>query len=140
MHRTALIAAALSILVATPVVDAAELAVTLRDVRVQTGQLNVVLVDGSAGWDGAARPVQAQQAAPSGDTARFVFKDLPAGDYAVMVSHDENGNGRLDTNVLGMPVEGYGFSNNPNVMRKPTFDEARIALPAAGAAIDVTLR
>lgn len=140
MHRTALLTAALSALAFVSATHAAELRVTLHDVRVQTGHINVALVDGTAGWDGAAPPVQAQQLAPSGDTAQFVFKDLPAGDYAVMVTHDENGNGQLDSNVLGMPVEGYGFSNNPNVMRKPTFDEARIALPAAGAAIDVTLR
>ncbi|MBD9370760.1 DUF2141 domain-containing protein [Xanthomonas sp. XNM01] len=140
MHRTALIAAALSAVMLASAAHAAELRVTLHDVRVQTGHINVALVDGSAGWDGKAAPVQARQLAPSGDTAQVVFKDLPAGDYAVMVTHDENGNGQFDSNVLGMPVEGYGFSNNPNVMRKPTFDEARIALPAAGAAIDVTLR
>ena len=82
----------------------------------------------------------AQSAAPTGTRARFEFKDLPPGDYAVMVMHDENGNGKLDSNMIGMPVEGYGFSNNPNVMRKPTFEEARFTLPQAGATIGISLR
>lgn len=37
---------------------------------------------------------------------------LPAGKYAAAVYHDENSNGKLDTNFLGIPKEGYGFSNN----------------------------
>ena len=39
--------------------------------------------------------------------------NLPAGNYAVQVMHDENENNKLDTNFMGMPIEGYGFSNNP---------------------------
>ena len=114
--------------------------VTVHDVRVQTGTLRAALVDSAAAWDGKAKPVQAQQTAPSGDSAHFTFKGVPAGSYAVLLTHDENDNGTLDTNLVGMPVEGYGFSNNPQVMRKPTFDEARVNVPAAGAAIDITLR
>jgi len=38
-----------------------------------------------------------------------------------------------------MPTEGYGFSNNPRVMRKPTWDEARFDLQA-DQTIDVDLR
>lgn len=57
-----------------------------------------------------------------------------------MVTHDENGNGTLDTNLIGMPLEGYGFSNNPAVMRKPTWDEAAFDVGAGGAAIAIALR
>ena len=38
--------------------------------------------------------------------------DLPFGEYAIAVYHDKNKNGRLDTNLLGIPKENYGFSNN----------------------------
>jgi uncharacterized protein (DUF2141 family) len=40
------------------------------------------------------------------------FEDLPYGDYAVAVIHDINNDGKLDKNLLGVPIEGYGFSNN----------------------------
>lgn len=38
--------------------------------------------------------------------------DLPFGEYAIAVYHDKNKNGKLDTNLLGIPKENYGFSNN----------------------------
>ncbi len=47
-----------------------------------------------------------------GDSALCVFTDVPAGKYAAVVYHDENGNGHFDQNAFGMPLEGYGFSNN----------------------------
>ena len=40
------------------------------------------------------------------------FHNLPEGEYAVRLFHDENNNGQLETNLLGMPIEGYGFSND----------------------------
>jgi uncharacterized protein (DUF2141 family) len=40
------------------------------------------------------------------------FENLPYGDYAVAAIHDINNDGHLDKNVLGIPTEGYGFSNN----------------------------
>lgn len=119
--------------------QAAELTVNIHDIRVQAGLLRVALVDGPQAWDGKAAPVKADGASPRGDAATFVFKDLAPGTYAVMISHDENGNGKLDSNFMGMPTEGYGFSNNPKVMRKPTWEEARFEL-AADKAVDVTLR
>jgi uncharacterized protein (DUF2141 family) len=58
--------------------------------------------------------------------AACVFQGLPAGDYAVVAMHDENDNGKMDYNFLGIPVEGYGFSNNPRVLLKaPSFDAAK---------------
>ena len=42
----------------------------------------------------------------------IVFDDLKPGKYAVRYYHDENLNGKMDTNLVGKPVEGYGFSNN----------------------------
>lgn len=119
---------------------AGDLTVTLTDIRAQSGVIKVGIVDGTDGWNGTAKPVQATGAPPSGDTQVFTFKGLPPGRYAVMVTHDENGNGALDTNALGMPLEGYGFSNNPRVMRKPTWDEAAFDIGADAAAITVELR
>lgn len=52
--------------------------------------------------------------------------DVPAGNYAILIYQDENGNGKLDKNILGAPKEKYGFSNNefgPGG-RKPKFEKA----------------
>jgi uncharacterized protein (DUF2141 family) len=42
---------------------------------------------------------------------RVAFTNVPSGEYAVRFFQDENNNGTLDTNLFGMPSEGYGFSN-----------------------------
>ena len=57
------------------------------------------------------------------------FDNLPPGTYAVGAFHDENANDHLDTNVLGLPVEGYALSNGVRaVMAKPTFQQAAFAV------------
>ena len=57
--------------------------------------------------------------------ARCDFEDIPPGTYAMAVVHDENMNGKLDTNWIGLPTEGYGFSNDAQaVLSAPSFPEA----------------
>jgi len=57
--------------------------------------------------------------------ARCDFEDIPPGTYALAVIHDENMNGKLDTNWLGIPKEGYGFSNDVKaLLGAPSFSAA----------------
>ncbi|MEQ8927109.1 MAG: DUF2141 domain-containing protein [Fulvivirga sp.] len=57
------------------------------------------------------------------------FNDLPKGIYAVSVIHDENGNGELDKNLIGIPTEKFGFSNNKmGRFGPPSFEECGIDL------------
>ena len=60
------------------------------------------------------------------DGALCVFTGVPAGKYAIVVYHDENDNGHFDQNAFGMPMEGYGFSNNA----APLFDAPNFAAAA----------
>ncbi len=88
----------------------------------------------------AAHRVRVPIDASSGLCATTI-SDLPEGDYAVAVYHDDNDSGALDTNLLGMPKKAYGFSNNPrHLMRAAHFDEARFELPKDGATISISLR
>lgn len=119
-------------------VAAAPLSIDLKGVRKQTGTVKLKIVDSAEGYDNKAKAVAGDVWKPDGESHQFRF-DLPAGQYAVMVIHDANDNGKMDANVIGIPTEPYGFSNNPQVMRKPTFDETRFELPAAGTAISIDL-
>lgn len=57
--------------------------------------------------------------------ARCDFEDIPPGTYAMAVIHDENMNGELDANWLGVPTEGYGFSNDAKgLVGAPSFSSA----------------
>ena len=127
-------------LMSAPIAQAADLTVKVDDIRSDKGQLMLAVYDSAAGWAGKAKPVAAQALEVTGDNVIFHFDELAAGTYAVSVMHDENGNGTLDTNFVGMPVEGYGFSNDPKVMRKATFEEAAFVLDAKGTVIELHLR
>ncbi|WP_395790660.1 DUF2141 domain-containing protein [Aquimonas sp.] len=134
------IAAVAAALFASSFASAGTLEVEITDIRSTEGQLMVAVHGSTGGWDGKGEPAAAQLHSPTGDTAVLRFEGLAPGSYAVQVMHDQNGNGKLDANFMGMPIEGYGFSNNPEVMRKATFDEARIELVEAGTRIQLRLR
>ena len=70
--------------------------------------------------------------------ARCDFEDIPPGTYALAVIHDENMNGKLDTNLLGVPTEGYGFSNDAKAfLRAPSFRAASFSYD--GQNVDMTI-
>lgn len=70
--------------------------------------------------------------------ARCDFEDIPPGTYALAVIHDENMNGKLDVNALGIPKEGYGFSNDARAwFGAPTF--AAASFKYDGRNLDLTI-
>jgi uncharacterized protein (DUF2141 family) len=65
----------------------------------------------------------------------------PPGVYAVQAFHDEDDNGAITRNILGLPTEGLGFSRNPPFrFGPPRFDDAAIELGAQGGRVTVSLR
>lgn len=71
---------------------------------------------------------------------RFHLEGLEPGRYAVMVYHDENGNGHLDLRLGMFPLEGYGLSRNPKVFGPPAFADSAFELEAAGAEQRIEMR
>jgi uncharacterized protein (DUF2141 family) len=66
--------------------------------------------------------------------------DLPDGEYAAAVFLDENKNNKLDKNILGIPKEMFGFSNNPKVLTgPPTFYESEIVVGDAQSNFKIKL-
>jgi uncharacterized protein (DUF2141 family) len=57
------------------------------------------------------------------------FEDLQPGDYAISIIHDENENGALDTNMIGIPKEGFAFGNNAmGTFGPPSFQSSKITI------------
>lgn len=137
--RNSLLVSALVAALLAPLAHAGELTLTISEIRSTTGQLLVSVVNSEAGWDGQAPPVAARKIAVTGKEVVLKF-DLPAGSYAVQVLHDENDNGNLDMNIMGIPTEGYGFSNNPPVMRRAFFSESRFDIGETPSTVTVQLR
>lgn len=70
---------------------------------------------------------------------RVTFMDVPAGEYAVMVLHDENENNRMDFDEQGMPKEDYGVSNNDMSFGPPQFSNAKFTVSGEDLTLEITL-
>jgi uncharacterized protein (DUF2141 family) len=71
-------------------------------------------------------PVKSALAVIHGKTALCVFSELPKGVYGISAFHDENKNGKLDTNLVGYPTEEYCASRNArNTFSAPSFSDAK---------------
>ncbi|NJR65496.1 MAG: DUF2141 domain-containing protein [Leptolyngbyaceae cyanobacterium CRU_2_3] len=71
----------------------------------------------------------------------ITFADLPFGQYAATAHHDENQDGMLNVNSLGIPKEGIGFSGNPKIwMGAPAFQKAVFEFQPHTRAILITMK
>lgn len=69
------------------------------------------------------------------------FPDLPFGFYAIAVHHDENMDGQLNCNALGIPKEGIGFSGNPRIWKGvPPFQRAEVEFSDRHPVIAITMK
>ena len=128
--------------IATPVpqatLTAAALHVRVVNLRSSTGQVICTLFNSPAAFPSDSSKAVAQSAVPIKDKAAVCeFAGIAPGKYALALFHDENSNGKFDRNWLGMPKEGYAFSNNvrPVFCLPPSFKAA--AFDYAGAATSV---
>jgi uncharacterized protein (DUF2141 family) len=123
--------------------DTTTLTVRVTGARNAKGKIGVTLFQNAQGFpDDTSKAIRQQSVDidPNTMSAQVTFKDLPQGTFAVSVLHDENGNGKMDKNFVGMPKEGYGASNNPKKKKRaPTFDEAKFSLNSSEQSIEIIL-
>jgi uncharacterized protein (DUF2141 family) len=118
-----------------------EITVNIAGFRNDRGQCIVHLYNDKAGF-----PAQPQKAFKTTigtihDGKCIVkFSGFTPGIYAVSVLHDENGNGKTDTNFIGIPTEGLGTSNNPKTFGMPGFDDAKFQFGGNNLTIDIKLK
>ena len=133
---------AASALLAAPAAPAGELVLDLRGIRSGDGRVYAAVhapADGVKFPDSAGMIAGTWWLAHPGDL-RVTIHDLPPGRYAVNAFHDENGNAELDTNMLGLPSEGFGFANDAmGVMGPPSFAAASVLVEDESTAVTATL-
>jgi len=104
---------------------AADLTIMVKGVRSADGALFLAVYDSDKSFMKVPQAKTTRRMNASKGDLKIVIPDLPTGKYAIASYHDENGNGKLDTNALGIPQEGYGFSNDARGMfGPPNFSEA----------------
>ena len=141
VHAT--IGIALLALFSASTASATDLAVHIENLRNSEGDIRVALhqrVDGVDFPDDAGAVAGTFSRAVAG-SMRFVFTDLPPGEYALAAFHDQDADGQLGTTVLGIPTEPYGFSNNARGFMGPaSFTSAAITVSADDAALSITIQ
>lgn len=107
----------------------AELKISFSNLKEAKGQLYVAVYATESDFLNTDR-VYAKQIVPVKQAGNLEMTfALPPGKYAVSCFHDVNGNGELDTNLVGIPSEPYGFSNNARPrFRPPYWSEASFSL------------
>jgi len=127
---------------AEPAANTSIISANVGPVRAIKGSLGCRLYTSGAGFPRTLTGTTRRRVKVTGNLARCVFEQVPPGTYAVMVHHDENDNGKMDRNFIGMPVEGYGASNNrTHALSAPTWDESKFVIEAGKArALSIALR
>lgn len=107
--------------------SASDLTITVNVVgtRSAEGSVLAALYDSRKSSLSDWRDAVAVRRTQAGDTAPITFQNVDAGTYAVVIVHDEDNDGQMDTNFIGLPVEGFGASNNPVFLGPPRFQSAR---------------
>jgi uncharacterized protein (DUF2141 family) len=126
-------------LLAGTAAGAADLVVEVPNPRSDDGTVIAGLHDGQTSFDNDAAIARERAPARTGGV-RLVFAGLPPGRYAVVLYHDENDNRRIDRNFLGIPREGYGFSNNIRpLLSAPTFEQMAVTVGDEPAGLVIRL-
>jgi uncharacterized protein (DUF2141 family) len=124
-------------LLATPhAASAADLTVTVEGIRNDHGRVYVTLFNSASTWLDGDHSVQDQSIPAHSGPVSVTFHNVAPGRYAAVTFHDENGNTVMDYDVIGLPTEGFAFSNQARpFLSAPSFDRCAFEIGSANAQI-----
>lgn len=103
--------------------------ITVSGLKNNTGMLTAELYNSKGKF--LKTPYKIVSSAIKSNTATVTFIGIPKAEYTVMVYHDENKNGKLDKNFIGMPKEPVACSNNAKgFMGPPKYEDAKFTITA----------
>jgi uncharacterized protein (DUF2141 family) len=116
------------------------LTVTVQKVSPRGGDLRLALYDRAHWNDDDAPPVKDVVVPANPPQTVVTFEGLKPGIYGLKMFQDYNRNGKFDFTWLGLPAEGYGFSNDAPVMfSEPSFDRTKFTLSPGSNTMTVHL-
>lgn len=118
---------------------AADLEVVVTNIRIATGFVRLGLYDNPKLFPKRRGTIGGGDVKVNGNTATYTFRNLKPGAYAVAIYHDANSNRRFDK-TLGIPAEGFAFSNNARPrLSAPSFKRAAVTVTAPRTRITIRL-
>ena len=119
---------------------AAELEVEITGVRSANGMVRLALYNDPDKFPKRSGSIAGGDIEAAKGSVVYVFRNLRPGLYAVAIYHDANANKKFDKNSLGLPREGFGFSNDARpVFSAPGFEAAAVTLKAPRTRIKISL-
>lgn len=110
-------------------VNAFELKLNFKNLRNTKATIKYLVFTGSTGFPDDPSNAIKQGSFEASKASEGITLELGAGTYAISFIHDENNNNKLDTNFMGIPKEGFGFSSNPYIFfGPPSFKKASFEL------------
>lgn len=102
------------------------LSITIHGLHSNKGHVLISLFKDGNGYPGEAdKASRTAKVSIKNNAAVISFNSIPSGNYAIAILHDENDDEKMNTNFLGLPKEGYGFSNNATgTFGPPSFSKA----------------
>jgi uncharacterized protein (DUF2141 family) len=105
------------------------------------GNVIIALCNSGTNYENHKSPFIGKTIPIDNNNAVIVFEDLPEGEYAIKAFHDEDANDDLNTNLLGIPVEDYGFSNNARGMfGPPSWEDAKFRFNDETKVIEIVIK
>ena len=120
-----------------------DITVVITNLRNTDGEILISLYDKAEGFPKDRNAIIRAAAVPPGASGQVttVFEDLPYGDYALAVLHDEDNSRGMSFGRFHLPKEGYCFSNNVKVRFKPPkFTQTKFALDGDGVTQTLRMR
>lgn len=115
-----------------------ELIVKVENIKKVKGSLKVAIYDHEDHF--LSKEIMSDGKPIDSNVMEFSFKGLGQGVYAVSIYHDENDNGELDANFMGIPSEPYAFSNNARGMfGPPSFQDCQFEVKRGAQEIIISL-
>jgi uncharacterized protein (DUF2141 family) len=138
----ALLASAASLAAGADTPKPTRLTIAVSGFRNNQGQAGVAVFRSPKGFPSDQSKAAVGRALPIQDgKVRLTIDRLPAGRYAILVLHDENANGKMDTNLLGIPVEGYGVSKDARrTFGPPVFEEAAFVVQGPQQSVGIRVK
>jgi len=126
-------------LLAAGAATAGEVVVEVSGVQARGGTLYAALQRRDEFMNYAATAHSAKVDAPRAGVLRLTIPNVAPGEYALAVLHDFDGDRRMDMAENFMPLEGWAMSRGENLQTQPTFDDVKVAVPAAGATVRASM-
>jgi uncharacterized protein (DUF2141 family) len=140
LRQAVLLMLMVPILPAQEMPETGSLRVIVSGLRSNDGEIQIGLFNSAASYKGKSDRFRGSILPIADHRAEWLIEGIPFGEYAIKLFHDEDRDGKMDKNFIGIPSERFGFSNNPKIsLGPPGFDKTKFLFDSKEMTIVIEL-